>query len=395
MTDETLPLPVEKPFAKLRFAGGRFDSHAIPLEVLPDLAAYRKLIVAVAKTLYKKHRGARVRVPKGFEDSFHIGLSKVEGGNSAVAELPRISYPRNNGNSRYSIASNQANFIDYEFPEFDEAREYIDAVIGAVSASGEVPENFPVELAKIFNSFGQNLRDDEFIEMGYGGSTSVIYNKKIRREIVLSREATYEDSLDAEFTLNGGTLNSLAVHVLGIDGDPYSFFPSSPEDFHKAYARASQKVRLTGTGVFDKNDRLKKILDAEIDYGDKGASQPFDERLDEIAKTEPGWYSEANPAPSHLAIDAMRRFLWSMIEHELSHRITLPYLYPSPDGGVVAEWTTGSVETSAEVDFHGRGMSISSVDTSALTERNIHLKMDDLSILDKFYSFMVKSSATD
>ena len=92
-TDESLraDTPVEV-FIRARFAGGRFDSHTIPLEVLPDLAAYRKLVVEVAKLLFKRGNGTRVRVPKGFEDSFQIGLKSIKGGHSAVAEMPRF-YP--------------------------------------------------------------------------------------------------------------------------------------------------------------------------------------------------------------------------------------------------------------------------------------------------------------
>ena len=134
-TESDLPEtpPIDDAFARLRFAGGRFNSHTIPLEVLPDLAAYRKLIVEVAKMLFKQRVGTRVRVPKGFEDSFMIGLAEVQGGSSAVAVMPRLStVARPAPQQSLGFAANQPSFNPPQYPEFDEARDYIDNLIDSV-----------------------------------------------------------------------------------------------------------------------------------------------------------------------------------------------------------------------------------------------------------------------
>lgn len=131
-TQDDSPL-TEESFLTARFAGGRFDAHAIPFDVLPDLAAYRGLIVEVAKMLFKKRHNDRVRVPKGFGDSFQIGLKRVVGGHSAVVTGVRLPQLK---------ADVQGDLGFAHYPEFDDAKAYVDALIRKVANSGEVPETF-------------------------------------------------------------------------------------------------------------------------------------------------------------------------------------------------------------------------------------------------------------
>jgi len=49
-----------------RFVGTRFTGHALPLEILKDLAALDELITEAAKWLYLQENQDRKRIPKGF-----------------------------------------------------------------------------------------------------------------------------------------------------------------------------------------------------------------------------------------------------------------------------------------------------------------------------------------
>ena len=60
------------PFTTLVFQGPRFGEAAMPLEALPELAAYRDLLIAVAKSLFQADNPDRHRLPKGFESSFRL-----------------------------------------------------------------------------------------------------------------------------------------------------------------------------------------------------------------------------------------------------------------------------------------------------------------------------------
>ena len=377
--------PTEDAFARFRFAGGRFDSHTIPLEVLPDLAAYRKLVVEVAKMLYRRRMGTRVRVPKGFEDSFQIGLARIEGGRSAVAYMPRlhpmvVPPPQQS----LSFAANQPSFDQPQYPDFDEARDYIDNLIDSVGSTGSVPQEFPVELAGLFNSFGQSLFEDEFIELGFGGAKPVRYDTLIRKKIVLSRETMYENAVDAQFVLNGGVVAQGTIHVLDAKGVSFDFQPSTEFEFKKAYDRASENVRLVGTGLYDKNDRLRRLLSVNVIYSEGGATQPFESRLEEIRATPAGWYDDENPAPSLAAIEAMRGLL---VEVSMQP-VPLPHLYPLPSGGIAAEWTIGAWEASAEIDETGSQVTLNAVNTDTVDELDMVIDLQSTELMSQFMTFM-------
>ncbi len=362
-------------FLCARFAGGRFDSHAIPFDVLPDLAAYRTLLVEVAKMLFKRRHNNRVRVPKGFEDSFQIGLVRVEGGHSAVAvgvQLP----------SRQQAPQADLGFPAYE--EFGEAKKYVDDLIRRVQATGEVPADFPPELAGRFNPFGQSLQADEYIELGYDTPNPVRYDTFIRKRIVLSREKTYENAVNAVFTLNGGVASTGTIHVLGPTGSDYDFRPLSEFEFQKAYTRPTQRVRLIGTGLYDSSERLRRLLDVSVVYNDDEPRQPFDERLDEIAQAEEGWYAPGNPAPTQAAVEAMRNFVRLAVLEVGAHA---PYLYPLPEGGVGAEWTIGAWEASADIGPEGASIDLHAFNTESMQELRDQMATDADDLAARFSPF--------
>lgn len=336
--------------------------------------------------------GTRVRVPKGFEDSFQIGLARVEGGRSAVAYMPRL-HPAAATSAQRSLrfAANQPEFGQHQYPDFDAARDYIDNLIDSVGSTGGVPQEFPVELAGLFNSFGQSLREDEFIELGFGGAKPVRYDTFIRKKIVLSRETTYENLVDAQFVLNGGVVAQGAIHVLDANGVSFDFQPSTEFEFKKAYNRASESVRLVGTGLYDKNERLRRLLSVNVIYSEGGATQPFESRLDEIQVTPAGWYDNENPAPSSAAIQAMRNFLSDISMQP----VPLPHLYPLPNGGIAAEWTIGAWEASAEIDETGSQVALNAVNTDTVEDVDVVIDLQSADLVPQFMTFMFKISTDE
>ena|SRR5690625_2592878 len=147
-------------FVRVRFAGGRFDSHTIPFDVLPDLAAYRDLVVEVAKHLFRERNDDRQRVPKGFEESFQLGLSQVIQGNSATALAQRLETL-----DGQPTEAGQAEFGFPRYSEFEDARDLLDRVIAAANNDRALPQEFPRELVGKFNRFGQSLRGGEHAEL--------------------------------------------------------------------------------------------------------------------------------------------------------------------------------------------------------------------------------------
>ena len=361
-------------FFRARFVGGRFDSHTLPFDVLPDLAAYRNLIVAVAKMLFKQHHDSRVRVPKGFEESFVLGLAAIKDG-SAIAEGILIP-PQETASYQRSLG-----FVQY--PEFGEARDYVEDLIRRVSKTGEVPDDFPTELAGKFNAFGQNLLQQEAIELAWGTPHPVRYDSTIRRNIVLSRESTYENVVDDFFVLNGFVADTGTIHVRDGSNQALDFRPLTESDFDKAKSRYSERVKLIGTGLFDKADKLRRLLDVQVIYGDDEPEvYEFQQRLDEIATTEAGWFDGDNPSPSAAAVETLRLVLIDIAQS--NPEAARPYLYPDPDGGVIAEWDQGSWNFSLTIDIEAQSVHLHATNVETRKTMSSHNRLDEPSVIQTF-----------
>lgn len=351
-------------FARVRFAGGRFDSHTIPFDMLSDLAVYRELIVDVAKHLFFERNEGRKRVPKGFAESFQLGLAGVISGNSATALAHRLEV---------SVAAAQPTL---EFAtvhtEFEEARDLVDQVIARASQNQLPPKEFPAALTSRFNRLGQGLRSGEFMELSHGKTTPVRYDSNSRKQIVLSANPTYDDIVDDKFVLDGGKVHKRIVHLIDRHRNTLDLMANTDEDLEKAISRRRHTVRIVGVGQFNRQDRLTKILGySELIHTDDEPQQEFEERLDEIARTPAGWYSPNNPAPVPEAIEKMRHFIATVVPEAA---IPYPYIYPMPEGGIRAEWTRGGWEISATIDADSLLAAIHALNIE--TDREVELEID-------------------
>ena len=68
----------------LRFDGPRFEDHSLEIDVLPELIAYKKLLIETAKELWRKKNPGRERLPRGFEDSIAIKFFQLGDGSTAI-----------------------------------------------------------------------------------------------------------------------------------------------------------------------------------------------------------------------------------------------------------------------------------------------------------------------
>src|SRR4051794_13709951 len=140
-----------KPFVTPVLKGQRFSGR-IPLEILPELAAYRDLIREVARELFYQSNPDRKRVPKGFLQRFELQLHNISEGSTVLAIERRVE------------DSPVPSLFGAAPDEFEDARDLVEECISAVSAGKPVPTRFPEFLLPRFNGFGQKLREDEWLE---------------------------------------------------------------------------------------------------------------------------------------------------------------------------------------------------------------------------------------
>lgn len=330
-------------------SGRRFADASVPVEVLPDLAAYRQLVVAVARALFFRHNPSRQRVPKGFEEQFQLVFREVVAPGSAAVPLER----------RDPTATAQLSLIEPDY--FDEARDLVSDAIDAASTGRRFPAEFPLEVTQLFNAFGASLRPDEHIVvLGPRGSRAK-YDRGTRKKLVLMRDKTYEDDIELVAPIVQFDRHRMLFEALLDDRRIPGRLEGVPEEsfavVRNAVAQASQiSVRIVGRGAFDGADRLVRFVKIqEITYAEDEATREaldIKRRLAALGALPQGWLDGDGVALDERKLGDLADLLASVVDEG----VPLPYLYPLPEGAVLAEWSFPDAEVSVELDLSDDAM---------------------------------------
>lgn len=95
----------------------------------------------------------------------------------------------------------------------------------------------------------------------------------------------------------------------------------------------------------DRQGRLKSIAAGE--HSPPLAAQDIESRLAELAKLAPGWLDGKGLALNPNGLQTLGRDFDNWFDPTLP----LPYLYPTAEGGVQAEWSFNQWEVSLEIDL--------------------------------------------
>jgi hypothetical protein len=353
------------PFATLIFRGKRFDDAAMPLEALPELAAYRELLSAVARELFFAENPGRSRLPKGFDASFRLTLTRVELG-SAVPVIER------------EFASPQLFPADL----FDTAREEVERAIAALGANGPSP-SWLTAVAARFSSFGRTLRDDESVVVaGAGRREGAVYDRGVRRRILVRAQGTYEEDVDLVGVVRETDVDQDSFEIRLADDrrvpvrSSRLFFPPVVQSLQRDTA-----VRVSGMGVFDAEGRLLRVSqttdvsaaeEGDVASGRPGCRIPVREQIDSLRGLPDGWLDGEGHAFDDDVLAWSSKLLGGLVE---GFNLANPYVYPTPEGNVRAEWSRAQWEVSAEFDASRRVSEVRAVrlDADEIHERDFAL----------------------
>jgi hypothetical protein len=353
------------PFARLRLTGGRFDGNGMPVETLVELAAYRDLIVGVAKEIFRSRHPRRQRVPRGFEDRLHLRLRRVEEG-SAMPVLER------------ALPEGTLLAVD---DEFTEARNLIEDAVEAVDAQAPLPDDFPRDALILFNRFGQTLRADEAIELRRSTATSgPRFTPEVRKTLVLQQSRKYQQEVEDfgwVLEMDAQRMSCLIRLRMG----PQTPIPAPLDEVTFAPVKEvlepngeGPPVRVSGVGVFDTDRgliRLDSIHDVSL-LDEPEDLALLDDRLDQLASLEPGWLDGEGVPPDAMVITRARRILADLMSFEVPR----PRVFPTPEGGVQAEWTVHEHEVSVTFEPDGKLYALSVNAASGQAEEPL-LTVDD------------------
>jgi hypothetical protein len=246
-------------FARLTFRGTRFDRAAMPLEALPELAAYRDLVLAFARILYKKQNPDRQRLPKGFDESLKLVLERLEAGSTVAAVARKTSPPEGLFDA------------EGEHDYFGEARDLITEIIDKEGESELAPE-FEDALGR-FTAFGRTLSDDESIVVSTESRTGKTpYTRSVRKRILLRHQTTYEDEVllvgevrMADLDKEGFSLRIASGRRIDVQTLPL-FFPLALRSLQGAAT-----VRIRGTGLYDAQGVLIRVpMASDVSLDEEG-----------------------------------------------------------------------------------------------------------------------------
>ncbi|MCE1226499.1 MAG: hypothetical protein LWW87_08450 [Geobacteraceae bacterium] len=317
-----------------RLVGRRFDNHSIPLEFLKDFAALEEMIVEVAKLKYKEEHPQRERVPRGFTDGLELHLVAVEEGSAIpiIALVLSTLFPPSNAIYLEKACDAIVETIDSARPDSQQAL------------------SLPPHLLGYFDRFGRSLRSDEKIEFTPNGTSPVSLDSSTRRKLIqASRVAEWSE----ETSLRGGIPEAdqvgMSFQVELPDGSRLKaplfdqHFDSVIEAFNNY--RNGMKVELKCIIKRDRQNHMKSVESVEhIRVLDK---LDVPTRLEELSALEDGWLNGSGRALDPVGLKQIS----DLFDTYYDNALPLPYIYPTAEGGIQAEWTFGVWEATLDLNL--------------------------------------------
>jgi hypothetical protein len=328
---------VEQEFLKPRLIGERFKDHTVPLEMLKDFSALQDMLVEVAKWEFKRAHPDRVRIPRNFAEGVDLHLTAV-GDGSAVLTISLI----------FGTLVPTSRNLTY----FESARA---AILDSISLaeSGSAP-NLPPDLLEYFDRFGRGLRPGESVEFQQCGRNAVL-TPDVRQELIRysqRREWTEDAALRVripEADKGRGTFEMETSAGDKLKGKLGSLYQQVVLDAFSNYGTGQDEyVLVQGVLKRDRDDRLKEF--EKIEH--VTALDPLDTmlRLGELGELADGWLNGKGKAPTKENLS----WFQAAFESNFGPDLPLPYLYPTPEAGIQAEWSMGIWEASLDINFNNK-----------------------------------------
>jgi hypothetical protein len=355
------------PFATLVFRGKRFDGAVMPLEALPELAAYRDLLAAVAREFFFAENPGRLRLPKGFADSFRLSLARIEQGSAVPIVEREVLDPH-----LFALGD-----------LFDRARDEVAAVVQSALASTALPSWLTPNVAARFTSFGRTLKEDESVILAPAGQRDgAEYNRHVRRRILLAGQGTYEEDVDLIGVVREADADQDSFEIrLGDDRRvPVRASPPQLSQVLKSFQRDAA-IRVSGIGVYDPEGKLLRVSlasdvsaaeEGDVASGRPGCRIPVPDQVDSLKGLQDGWLDGEGVAFSDEALAWSSKLLESIVN---GFELATPHIYPTPEGSVRAEWSRPLWEISAELDWSRKSSEVRAVrlDADEMIERTFAL----------------------
>lgn len=325
-------------FLEPKLTGSRFSEHSVPLELFKDLAVLEEMIVEVAKWKFLQANPERKRSPRGFIEGIELHLQTIKEGSAIPVIMLTFS-------TLFPPAS-----ADY----FNQAKESIIAAVNAAEQRQSVIAHIPPDLLSYFDRFGRSLREGEAIELPSSKGYVAKLTPESRRSLILTSSQIQEWSQELRLR---GTIPKVDKRkkIFEVELSDGVRLEAPISNQHRAtildafdeYEKGA-RVLLQGIVKKDRQDRLKSI--ESVDH--ISLLDPLDvaTRLEALAELEEGWLDGKGHAPDKTRL----AWLSTAFDTLYDPTLPLPYLYPTAEGGIQAEWSLDDWEISLEINLAGQ-----------------------------------------
>lgn len=347
-------------FLRPRLVGKRFNEHTLPLDILKDFSALEEMLIEVAKRQYLAAHPDSQRAPKGFTKGLTLHLTAVEEG--SVIPVIALSFA--------------TLFPSTDTKYFDQAKDQIIETIAATE--NNQPPTLPPELLRYFNRFGRGLHEGEAMEFVRSNGQTTALTPVTRKRLL---QASQAESWTEEATLKGRVPEvdqadlsfELELHNgIKLKAPLMEAHRKTILDAFVGY-QAGVMVAIKGVIERDRADRLKCF--ESVEHVTTLDPLDIETRLEELALLQDGWLDGKG-----LALDRPSLIrLAQAFDEGFNPELPLPHLYPTPEGGVQAEWTLGHWEVSLEITLPGLSAEYQAVHTASgeTNEQRLSLNIEE------------------
>ena len=154
---------------EIRFTGGRFEEPGgwLDLDVLAELLNYKEILIAVVREIWLREHEGSERLPRGFAQDFHLGISEIGTGPYSV-----------------QVDSIVTGSLPGQTERLHEAAALIDTTLMAARDAEPFPKEITDAVLTMFKKWGRSLKTNESLVLSGKNTNNPILNSAIRKEIV-------------------------------------------------------------------------------------------------------------------------------------------------------------------------------------------------------------------
>lgn len=326
-------VPAGDEFVRFVFRGKRFETHELPVAVLPSLTALEKLLRLVAAAKYRKQHELP-SAPRGFLSEFRLILAYRGEGSTVtgcVAHLPK----KDAGHYDQSLS---------------DAGQWLNSAQNEAEAAS-LSEEMLLQLVRMT----EVLDEDESLSIHQRGGRQLVAVTRKAHDTLKGWRST--PTVRRERGLLGKIVGGRHQEYFEVDVPRYGKlvkFKAFREDDWPTITTAMSnpnkfEVRIDAVVDEDLSDiPTEGIMAHHIEFVD---GPELYTRLEHLAGLADGWYDGQGYGITENTMQRARKLLFRLLENVRG--LSRPRLYPTFQGGVQMEWSVGTAELEIDVQPEG------------------------------------------